>query len=743
MDVRKLHGSDGGASGTGLRGGLSFFSEEEGLALLSQNSPAELAQSLDDLSITFYQDKGLLDYESNGQDPGQEEALDIIRPDLRNDGLPAHTAMDVENPGPPQASVPNVMDSVYYQCRSARTMCQKDTLVSVSVDESFGKQVIVQSPNIGSFEDHDDMVNTFHGSRIMKGNEVVNESISASFDPAKLVCISCNIEHAIVGEKPSCYLFSDQNFVSSISSPSKECVNVVRIENATLIELFDTAKEIFGNAPLTEGSIFMFGSVSHLSRVGTSAYAKEWTDVMALTAESWHGIRICPLIPLIRSECVGSVVRELNELTLWLEKVYDSDPQGLQEVWRELVSAMDSCSTGTAPLDVMESYKVLVPSSLQWRTLDKPLIFCSSSSRPVTFLGLPKDRCDELLGSLLNTVFANFRACSRPEEYFARAAEITKKSETCEQKVILVGASNLFRASRHFDDPELIFENHSVPGWTPLEDNVKKMSDIVSDKAKGNVALVFDILGNSSVRFEQFDGTTALPFKSNGRFHLGGKVTTTPLGIFKKVIELVLPILKAKGEKPCIIVPPLPRYLFSRCCSDSGHCTNAGDKDFSENLLSGFILQRNELIRSLVQNRLTNFKVLDVCCATTCTTTSNLSERLNALRGVLAEDGVHLTPNGYNNLAKRTISCLKTLLTEKPKVAKKHTFFWRGYRSPHGSLTNTLFVRCGVGLAAPFAAITTAEPVVPQAAAAHVHVFSMHTKDGKIIGPVGPQRTFY
>jgi hypothetical protein len=252
------------------------------------------------------------------------------------------------------------MDSVYYQCRSARTMCQKDTLVSVTVDESFGKRVIVQSPNIGSFEDHDEMGNTFHGSRIMKGNDVVNESISASFDPAKLVCISCNTEHTVIGKKPSCFMFSDQNFVSSISSPSKECVNVVRIENATLIELYDTAKEILGNASLPEGSIFMFGSVSHLSRVGTSAYAKEWTDVSALTVESWHGIRICPLIPLIRSDCVGSIVRELNELTLWLEEVYDSDPQGLQEVWRGLVVAMDSCSTGTAPLDVMESYKVLV-----------------------------------------------------------------------------------------------------------------------------------------------------------------------------------------------------------------------------------------------------------------------------------------------------------------------------------------------------------------------------------------------
>jgi hypothetical protein len=68
VDVRELHGSDGGASGAGLRSGPAFFSEEEGLALLSQNSPADPAQSQDDLSGNFDQDKGLLDYESDGQD---------------------------------------------------------------------------------------------------------------------------------------------------------------------------------------------------------------------------------------------------------------------------------------------------------------------------------------------------------------------------------------------------------------------------------------------------------------------------------------------------------------------------------------------------------------------------------------------------------------------------------------------------------------------------------------------------
>jgi hypothetical protein len=314
-------------------------------------------------------------------------------------------------------------------------------------------------------------------------------------------------------------LFSDQNFVSSVISRTKECVNVVRIENATLFELFETAKEILGNVTLPEGSVFMFGSVSHLSRMGTSLYAKDWTDITALTVETWHGSKICPLIPLIRSECVGSVIRELNDLSLWFKEIYDSDPQGLHEVWRGLVAAMESLSTGTTSLDVMDSYKVLLPGSLQCRTLNKPVTFCSSSSCPVTFLGLPKDRCDELLSLLLASIFNNFRACSCPEDYLARAYEIEKLSETNEQKVVLIGASNLNRASQYFEANDLAIVNHSVPGWTPTLENVKKMTELVEKEAIGGAPFVFDILGNSAIRFEQFDGTTALPFKSNGRYH--------------------------------------------------------------------------------------------------------------------------------------------------------------------------------------------------------------------------------
>ncbi len=669
------------SAGGPLRGSLPFCSEAEGLELLSQDSPGDTASEFQ--INTRDSATGLLDYESDGQ----ESVPTVLQPMLSAEDPLLQAAMDTEPAGPSQPVVAPVMDSVYYQCHSARTSCQKDTLVSISVDESFGKRMTIQSPSIGSLEDHDGIGNTFHGSRVMKGNHTVNESISSSFDLSKLVCVSCSVEDAIIGKKPSVFLFTDQNFVPSVACQTKEVVNVFRVENASLLELFEIAKETLGNVTLPEGSIFMFGSVSHLSRMGTSSYAKDWTDVNALTVETWHGSRVCPLIPLIRSECVGSVVRELNELSLWFEEVYDSDPQGLHEVWRGLVAAMDCFSTGTTSLGVMDSYKVLLPGSLQCRTLNKPVTFCSSSSRPVTFSGLPKDRCDKLLGILLANVFRNFRACSRPEGYLVRAAGNTTVSETPEQKVILVGASNMTPASQFFADCELSTENHSIPGWMPTAENVQKMSELVEDKAKGGAAFVFDILSNSAVRYEQFDGTTALPFKSSGRYHLGGGVVPTPIATFKKVIEHVLPIFKAKGNSACIKIPPLPRYIFSRCCTDASHCTNADKNDFPTKMLTGFTQQRNELIKSLLQHGLTNFKVLDVGCITTSATTASLPEKLEELRKVSAGDGIHFSANGYRNLAQRTLSCLKTLRSEKPKPTRKSTFFWRGFRSPRGSLT--------------------------------------------------------
>jgi hypothetical protein len=138
-------------------------------------------------------DNSILDYESDCSDsePHTPQAADK---------LSLSTAMETD--GERAAVAPQEFDAMYYQCKSARLACRTDVFVSVSQDNSFGKVVSVQSPQFGSFEDHCNFKDTFHGSRVLRGSSVVNESISCSFDPANLVCISCNNEHGLVGRIP-------------------------------------------------------------------------------------------------------------------------------------------------------------------------------------------------------------------------------------------------------------------------------------------------------------------------------------------------------------------------------------------------------------------------------------------------------------------------------------------------------------------------------------------------------------
>jgi hypothetical protein len=132
--------------------------------------------------------------------------------------------------------------------------------------------------------------------------------------------------------------------------------------------------------------------------------------------------------------------------------------------------------------ETMDSYNIALPCGLSSKGVDCCITFCTNSSRPIAFDGLSKDNCRELLSTILNWNFANFRACASPESYLVRATIVdnsNSKSGTGRQKVVLVGASNLNRSQSSFVDPSLDFSNKSVTGWTPTPENIRSLSDMI------------------------------------------------------------------------------------------------------------------------------------------------------------------------------------------------------------------------------------------------------------------------
>ncbi len=95
------------------------------------------------------------------------------------------------------------------------------------------------------------------------------------------------------------------------------------------------------------------------------------------------------------------------------------------------------------------------------------------------------------------------------------------------------------------------------------------------------------------------------------------------------------------------------------------------------------------MIKQLDSHGLTNFKVMDSCCATNCSLTANISERIVEMRKITSKDGVHFVDAGYRNIAERSIVCISTMLAGDNRVTsqqKPTIHFWRGIRSPRGLL---------------------------------------------------------
>jgi hypothetical protein len=62
-----------------------------------------------------------------------------------------------------------------------------------------------------------------------------------------------------------------------------------------------------------------------------------------------------------------------------------------------------------------------------------------------------------------------------------------------------------------------------------------------------------DLLGNYAYRYSQMDGTLALPFKSDGRYHFEGNVHMLTLANLKLAIENLKPAPREVQLPPSVL----------------------------------------------------------------------------------------------------------------------------------------------------------------------------------------------
>jgi hypothetical protein len=159
-------------------------------------------------------------------------------------------------------------------------------------------------------------------------------------------------------------------------------------------------------------------------------------------------------------------------------------------------------------------------------------------------------------------------------------------------------------------------------------------------------------------------------------------------------------ILDACNDSTKVIIPPLPRYLYTGCCGNKHHCTNRKNDEYELSLLHATTHFRPVLRDALLTQGLENFFVVDGIGALLGVLPGGNrgapAEIVRELTSYCATDGVHFKDTGYANFAKTVLAAavgvqdgtLTKTNSGKNSVPGKisgSSFFWRGFVSPVGA----------------------------------------------------------
>ena len=165
--------------------------------------------------------------------------------------------------------------------------------------------------------------------------------------------------------------------------------------------------------------------------------------------------------------------------------------------------------------------------------------------------------------------------------------------------------------------------------------------------------VVFDIFGNFTYRYEQDDGGMSLPVPIQSVHHMFGKVGVCTDDMFKRVVTKLVSVLGQLSPVPCVVLPPIPRYLTGGCCDDSTHASNVGKTGEDSAMVEKLMHMRQLLRRELAASKCTNYWVPDVLehlSATAVGGTAPVQLKSQQLKELFSSDNVHLNGLGYTRL---------------------------------------------------------------------------------------------
>jgi hypothetical protein len=84
--------------------------------------------------------------------------------------------------------------------------------------------------------------------------------------------------------------------------------------------------------------------------------------------------------------------------------------------------------------------------------------------------------------------------------------------------------------------------------------------------------VVVDLLSNTAFMGTDDSGLLSEPVRAEGgKYHITGSLTIAPPTLTKKVLLDSLPLAAALKGTGTVLLSPVPRYVYEKCCMDPSH----------------------------------------------------------------------------------------------------------------------------------------------------------------------------
>jgi hypothetical protein len=228
----------------------------------------------------------------------------------------------------------------------------------------------------------------------------------------------------------------------------------------------------------------------------------------------------------------------------------------------------------------------------------------------------------------------------------------------------------------HLESANLRVVDSTAPGFRISESSIAELTadlaERVSDLDPENTVVVIQLLDNSVFDCHTNQGDRVLPKRGKDRkFHAPGELKVIGKDSLRNLFMLLQPVFKAiKGFKG-IILSPMPRYLWQRCCEDPSHITNSEIPTFASDMGRGLKDLTVNLRNMIFMWKLRGLSVMNT--VESLGIVPDAEGRAMDIERVLAiwgADPVHPSPAAYRILSGKIIEMVELAIAE-PQCADR------------------------------------------------------------------------